>query len=71
MDRKRLYFLRALSLLVSLTLIAILAEVALRIGGYRHGRASLAAFTRYDPLLGWRIAPNTDCLLYTSPSPRD
>jgi hypothetical protein len=66
MDRKRLYFLRALSLLVSLTLIAILAEVALRIGGYRHGRANLGAFTRYDPLLGWRIAPNTDTKIFES-----
>ena len=64
MDRKRLYFLRALSLLVSLTIIAILAEVALRIGSYRHGRVNLSAFTRYDPQLGWRIAPNTDTKVF-------
>ncbi|HUI78096.1 MAG TPA: SGNH/GDSL hydrolase family protein [Bryobacteraceae bacterium] len=59
MVRKQVYFLRALSLLVSVALVAILGEIVLRIASYKHGRVSLAAFTQYDPLLGWRIAPNT------------
>ena len=58
MYRKRVYFLRTLSLLVSLILVAVLGEAGLRIASYKHGRLSLANFTQYDPLLGWRIAPN-------------
>ena len=58
MHPKRTYFLRALSLLVSLALVAILAEIGLRLASYQHGRVSLRAFTQYDPLLGWRIRPN-------------
>jgi lysophospholipase L1-like esterase len=39
-------------------LVAVFAEVGLRLAHYRHGRLSLRNFTQYDPLLGWRISPN-------------
>ena len=57
-SRKQLYFLRALSVVVSLALAMVLAEAGLRIASYKHGRASLRNFTEYDPLLGWRNRPN-------------
>lgn len=54
-----MYFRRTLLLLMSLTVAAVLGEIMLRAVDYRGGRVSLNAFTQYDPLLGWRIAPNT------------
>jgi lysophospholipase L1-like esterase len=53
------YLRRVLLLLVSLGLAVVLGEVVLRTVGYNDGRASLKTFGLYDPLLGWRIKPNT------------
>jgi lysophospholipase L1-like esterase len=58
MNRGKVYLLRALLLLFSVGLAAVLGEAALRIANYKHGRVNLGAFTQYDPVLGWRIAPN-------------
>jgi len=66
-SRQQLYFFRALSVIVSLALAAVLAEAGLRFASYSHGRASLHNFTEYDPLLGWRNKPNT----YTKVVERD
>jgi hypothetical protein len=53
------FFRRALLLLFSLIVATVLGEIVLRTFGYRDGRANLNAFAQYDPLLGWRIKPNT------------
>jgi GDSL-like Lipase/Acylhydrolase family len=57
-DRPKRYLFSALLIVLSLALTGILGEVGLRVVSQGRGRFSLHGFTQYDPLLGWRIAPN-------------
>jgi lysophospholipase L1-like esterase len=62
---KRIYLIRGVFLFGSLVFALFLGEIALRILNLHDGRVHLNAFTEYDPLLGWKIAPNASTRVVT------
>lgn len=63
--RVKVYLLRASFLLASLVVAVVLAEVVLRLLDIQDGRVHLEAFAQYDPLLGWKTAPNVSTKIVT------